>query len=291
MSGLVYHAGGLGDFITILPAVRAWRGLRPGERTVLLGKPAYAALASPGFDEVWDAESALWSGLYAGAASDEARSRAAGISSALVFCAGSSRLPSALHSLGVRKIMRQDPFPSAAVPAVDYHLALFRALPADSALRIPAIAFGGKPTPRGRGRVAALHPGSGSAKKNWPLENFAELAALLGEAGCAVAWITGPAEQGLEVPASASVRWTDLQLPDLAQRLSGCALYVGNDSGVSHLAAASGCPTVALFGASDPRVWAPLGRKVVVVGSATQGMNGISVESVWSECQRILRQR
>lgn len=54
-------------------------------------------------------------------------------------------------------------------------------------------------------------------------------------------------------------------LVELARSLAGARLYIGNDSGVSHLAAAVGCPTVVLFGPTDPRVWAPRGGHVTVV--------------------------
>jgi ADP-heptose:LPS heptosyltransferase len=51
----------------------------------------------------------------------------------------------------------------------------------------------------------------------------------------------------------------DLPLPQLAAKLAAAALYIGNDSGVTHLAAAAGAPTIALFGPTDPATWAPIG--------------------------------
>ena len=58
---------------------------------------------------------------------------------------------------------------------------------------------------------------------------------------------------------------TNLSLNELAAVLRKCDLYVGNDSGVTHLAAAVGIPVVALFGPTDPRVWGPRGDKVLTV--------------------------
>jgi ADP-heptose:LPS heptosyltransferase len=56
-----------------------------------------------------------------------------------------------------------------------------------------------------------------------------------------------------------------LDVPMLGALLTSCRAYLGNDSGVSHLAAAVGTPTATLFGATDPRIWAPRGRRVRVL--------------------------
>ena len=105
--------------------------------------------------------------------------------------------------------------------------------------------------PRIGSRLVAIHPFSGSAKKNWPLERFTELAGRLGAA------------EFCEGPKEGTHRFTDLCA--LATWLGGAAAYVGNDSGISHLAAAVGVPVVALFGPTDPRVWAPRGEYVKVL--------------------------
>jgi ADP-heptose:LPS heptosyltransferase len=107
-----------------------------------------------------------------------------------------------------------------------------------------------------------VHPGSGSATKNWPAEHYAALIRLLdapvrlivGEADAPAASALDPALPRLEQP----------PLNELAARLAGCRAYVGNDSGVSHLAGLCGARTVAIFGPSDRRVWHPLGPNVRV---------------------------
>ncbi len=106
-----------------------------------------------------------------------------------------------------------------------------------------------KAAPRGS---AVIHPFSGSARKNWPLEKYRALAAGL---KMPVEWVAGPEEQ-LEN----ACRFEDLG--DLAGWLSGADVYVGNDSGITHLAAAAGVPTVALFGPTDPGVWCARGPHV-----------------------------
>jgi hypothetical protein len=103
---------------------------------------------------------------------------------------------------------------------------------------------------------AVIHPFSGSPKKNWPLERFRAAAARLARR-MPVYWCAGPAE---DLPGA--VRFPDLR--GLARWLAAAAVYIGNDSGITHLAAACGVPVVALFGPTDPRVWAPRGRACVL---------------------------
>lgn len=128
----------------------------------------------------------------------------------------------------------------------------------------------------------ALHPGSGSVRKNAPPELFAGLARALSPTA---PWllIEGPAD-GVAVAAVASapgaVRTGALNLHALATVLSRASLYVGNDSGVTHLAAALGVPTIALFGPTDPRSWAPVGPRVAVLTAPRGDLDRITVEDV-----------
>jgi heptosyltransferase-3 len=102
---------------------------------------------------------------------------------------------------------------------------------------------------------AAIHPFSGSARKNWPLEDFRALARSL---PYPVQFTAGPEEE-----LAGAVRFHNLY--DLGCWLAEARLYVGNDSGITHLAAAVGTPVLAIFGPSDPAVWAPRGPKVRVL--------------------------
>ena len=106
-----------------------------------------------------------------------------------------------------------------------------------------------------RERVAVIHPFSGSPRKNWPLERFRALARGL-ERVMRIEWRRGPEDPELD----GAVVTEDLY--ELACRLARASLYVGNDSGITHLAAAVGAPVLALFGPTDPAVWAPRGDHV-----------------------------
>jgi hypothetical protein len=109
-----------------------------------------------------------------------------------------------------------------------------------------------------RESYAVIHPFSGSPRKNWPLDRFR---AIAGRLPMTVHWCAGDDDP----PLPGAVRIPDLW--DLARFLAGASLYIGNDSGVTHLAAAVGTPTLAIFVASDPAVWAPRGEHVRVVQS------------------------
>jgi ADP-heptose:LPS heptosyltransferase len=105
---------------------------------------------------------------------------------------------------------------------------------------------------------AVIHPFSGSAKKNWPLEKFRVLAHGL-EQSMPVHWCAGPDDPPL--PGAMHLE----NLHDLACWLARARLYIGNDSGITHLAAAVGTPVLALFGPTDPGIWAPRGPHVRAV--------------------------
>ncbi len=115
-----------------------------------------------------------------------------------------------------------------------------------------------------------IHPFSGSGKKNWPLQRFRELAHQL---PLEVEWTAGPEE---ELPNAR--RFDDLG--ELARWISGCRLFIGNDSGTAHLAAAVGVPTLVLFGPTNPEVWAPRGKDVTVIRS--NSLDELSVDGVLS---------
>ncbi len=114
---------------------------------------------------------------------------------------------------------------------------------------------------------AIIHPGSGSPKKNWPIENFIAVAEHLQREGRRVSWTRGPAEEELRYPANAEIVEANT-LVDFAQHLARADLYIGNDSGITHLAAAVGCTTIAIFGPTNPTVWAPRGDHVSKLSGA-----------------------
>lgn len=111
------------------------------------------------------------------------------------------------------------------------------------------------PTAAAKRDFAVIHPFSGGARKNWPLGLFRQVAAAL---PLEVKWTAGPDE-----PLEGATRFGNLR--DLAEWIAAARLYIGNDSGITHLAAAVGTPVVAIFGPTDPMVWAPRGAHARVI--------------------------
>jgi heptosyltransferase III len=129
-------------------------------------------------------------------------------------------------------------------------------------------------------RFLALHPGSGSPRKNWPSACYAELARVLAPNEPFLV-VRGPADDEAAAPLLQrpnAVDATDLPLRTLGALLSDAGAFVGNDSGVTHLAAAAGAPTLALFGPTDPEQWAPVGASVRVLRA--QPLDGLAVPDV-----------
>jgi heptosyltransferase III len=124
-----------------------------------------------------------------------------------------------------------------------------------------------------------IHPGSGGRGKCWPAKRFIELANRL--EGCRIAWMLGPAEtESPERPSKLIHRRCETRgetllveedLAKAAGHVAAADLYVGNDAGMTHLAAAVGVATVAIFGPTDPAVWRPLGGHVSIVGPRRPG--------------------
>ena len=144
------------------------------------------------------------------------------------------------------------PAEDSAVHAADFYLAQVRSITRCESDGIPRIRC-----EVAREDFAVIHPFSGSPKKNWPLSRFRELASQL-ERSVPVRWCAGPEDPPIE----GAVRIDDLY--DLACWLAKARLYIGNDSGITHLAAAVGTPVIALFGPTKPEVWAPRGPNVRV---------------------------
>ena len=137
--------------------------------------------------------------------------------------------------------------------------------------------------------------GSGSPKKNWPADRFVELARRAAADGVLnVFYLLGEADRGIAVslaridPARPALK--EASLRQVASVLSACRLYIGNDSGITHLAAAAGAPVVALFGPSDPSLWAPRSPRAHLVRSAqpsAASLAEVSVDEVFAACRAV----
>ncbi len=298
---LVYHGGALGDFITTLPALRAWKASFPAQSMALLSRDSarQAAELTNLFNEYWNVESKSFLPLFAegisveGAFSDvgspAALPRFASLQTAILFSKPGSTLADKLQRCGVLLILSQHPFPTSRMHKFHYHLEFLKRHLVDNPLKWqepqqtqPLLQPPSKPPDNELGTIwkevvgscegisaqpsrrVIIHPGSGSATKNWPLERFLLLAEKLRRNGCSVLWMAGPAEEGLEIPDSfAQVR--NRSIADLVYLVGQCDLYIGNDSGISHCAAATNSSCILIYGPSDPVVWRPYGTGVRIL--------------------------
>jgi ADP-heptose:LPS heptosyltransferase len=143
-----------------------------------------------------------------------------------------------------------------------------------------------------RHRPIALHPGSGSAGKNWPIDRWIELSGRLNDAGERLVLIAGEADDGpverfLSAARSLPVTLVrNRPLDEVVHVLADCRLLIGQDSGISHLAAWLGVPVVALFGLTDPEIWAPRGADVKVLRAPNGRMEALDVASVMHYARR-----
>ncbi len=115
--------------------------------------------------------------------------------------------------------------------------------------------------------IAIIHPGSGGLYKCWHIENFLTVAHKLIQADIQVLFMLGPAEVGIFDDRAISPTAnciSGMELADILKILSPATLYIGNDSGITHLASFMGIKTLALFGPTNPEIYGPSGPDSMV---------------------------
>lgn len=260
----VWRSGAVGDFVLTLPALDALRRYGTGCPMRLVGRPSICQLVEAA--AVVDSESPQLLPLHARAHCDE-RIAAFFADCSLLLAYGKAEGPLYEHArgaLGERAIF-WDPHP---IPGDRRHITDHLLAPLRERLAIevtdprPTLAV----TASQRARAAKMgpipavlaHPGSSAAGKCWPLERYIAWAQALRRKHIDVGFISGPIEreQGLAIPDDIP-HFCPADLRTLAALLAQARLFVGNDSGPGHIAAAVGTPTLSLFGPTDPLIWAP----------------------------------
>jgi len=298
---LVVRVGALGDTILALPAIGVLRRFAGPSGDVELGGtgPAVRLALGPRLATgVHSIDRARFRPLFQESADDSDL-----VSFLLRFglVVAWSNLPllvglkEKLSRLGI-PLLSAPPHPPASVHASDH---LYRSLAPlgvvgsapppevdlDAESRIAAFDFLRQNGLRERDFIA-IHPSSGSSRKNWPPDNFRDLARRLRQERQPLLWIEGEADREVIAAVAGSVQAPvarDLPLMVLASLLSLSRGFVGNDSGVTHLAAAVNAPVIALFGPTDPRVWAPRGPLVLVAEHDS------GVDDVWEKARSIFQ--
>ncbi len=144
--------------------------------------------------------------------------------------------------------------------------------------------------------VLAIAPIAAAAEKTWPAQRYAELAAQMLAGPCAgwrLAFFGGPGDEEKAAPLlrafpNAIKVFGEPDLLTVAAALRVCAAFIGNDSGLSHLAAAVGIPVLALFGPSDPIRYAPFGEAARFLQAPAGDISGLGVAEVVDAARGIL---
>jgi ADP-heptose:LPS heptosyltransferase len=125
--------------------------------------------------------------------------------------------------------------------------------------------------------TAVLHPFASEPGKTWPAENFLKTAAYLKANHLEPVFIAGPDDDATAFQNFQVLRGAPLE--DVKSLIAGAQIFIGNDSGPAHIAAAFGVPVVALFGASNPVTWAPWRTEARVLTSLS-GIGAIETAEV-----------
>lgn len=300
---LILRGGALGDFIVTLPVCAALRDRWPSAHIELISYPHFADLARvcglvDAVGSLHAAQIARFFALHPEIPEDQ---RAFIRSFDMIFNYfhdPDGTVQTNLERAGARQVISGSPIVTDS-HAVDHFLKPLESLAIYEAGATPRLNLPQEDRAAGVARLEAhqpawiLHPGSGSPKKNWPTGRFIELARILQRTGpihpvFLVGEADADARTAIERNAPDIPLFADLSVREAAQLLSAAAGYTGNDSGISHLAAALGVPSVVLFGPTDPALWAPRGTRVQILEAPNGQMERIEIPDVLRAIQSFI---
>ena len=287
---LIIHQGAIGDFILSLPPLEAIHRFHSQTRFIFLGHPSVLEIihSRPYFDVVLNCSDKRWAPLYSSKVKLETEvfDSLPQVDSIFAFCRSSSQtMVDNLARIYEKPSYRIDPFPE---PNLGLHVSDYQCHQLEE-LGIPSLPC---PAPviapshkdflearrflqanvRAGERLVLLHPGSGGRKKLWSVSGWLDvIMKVLTGNNCQICLIEGPADSRAVQQLCSKVGPISLlhaknwRLGRLAALIKESSLYLGNDSGITHLAAACNIPTIALFGPTDPHIWGPKGARVNLV--------------------------
>ena len=294
---LVFRGGAIGDFVLTLPVFAVLRARYPAARIEIVGYPRVAALALAGgwADAVRPIEAPALAAFFSPQAPLDA--------SWAAYFAEASLIVSYLHDpegVFAANVQRCTPAPYIQGPhrppdgggrhATDVLLEPLRQLGFAPGDAVPRLAIEPWPMPAHTVWLAA-HPGSGSARKNWPESHWRQLlVAWLRLTPCNLLLIGGEAEGERTRRLSDACRAAGIapdrvrtlenaSLVEVARHLRACAWFLGHDSGITHLAAALDVPGLVLWGETDAVVWRPRSDRLALVREP-EGLAAIDPVSV-----------
>ncbi len=296
---LIIRGGAIGDFILTLPVLAALRRRFPDTHLEVLGYPHIASLALHGglADAVRPVEARALAGFFAdwGDLDDAMGHYFSGFHIIISYLYD----PDGFFAENVKACSKAQflagphrPDETKPLHATEVLLKPLERLAIFDADPLPQLRF--QNSDSAAAPLLAVHPGSGSEKKNWPAPQWAKLLAhVMSGTHWNVLLVGGEAEGNrlaeLAAPLPSSrVRLAQSQpLPELARMLQTCLGFVGHDSGITHLAAAVGLPGLALWAETNESIWCPRSPAFRVLRNS-DGLARLSPETVFTVLSKML---
>ena len=301
---LVIRGGAIGDFVLTLPAIAALRQQFLEAHIEVLGYPHIVQLAEAGglVNRVRAIEARGLAGFFArnGELSEDLCDYFSDFNIVVsylydpdeIFKTNMARCSRAQFIVGPHR-----PDESARFHATEVFLKPLERLAIFDADRVPHLSLVVEESAKPDGFTIAVHPGSGSERKNWPAASWQELFRDLINRFTFNLLLVGGEAEGDQLTNYAKVLPENrvriarsVPLKDLARHLKDCAEFIGHDSGITHLAAAVGLPTLALWADTNVDIWRPLGNNVVVLHGNT-GITSLSVGRVLEQLTSLVQDK
>ncbi len=299
---LVIRGGAIGDFILTLPAIAALRRQFPKAHLEVLGYPhiVQLALAAGLVDRVQAIEARALAGFFA--RNGELAEELADYFSEFDLIVSYLYDPDEIFQINVGRCTvgqfiagPHRPDEKGHLHASRVYLKPLERLAIFDADHVPRLSL--KPQPATLNQ-SGLHPGSSSERKNWPETKWAELLQHLEQTTSSRLLLIGGEAEGKRLGRLSRLVGMDpgrvqvaqsLALVELASLMQKCALFIGHDSGISHLAAALGLPGIILWGATAEEIWRPPSENMIVLRHPA-GLAQLAVTTVIETLDRLVPQ-
>ena len=286
---LIIRPCALGDLVVTLPTIEAIRNYFKNARIEIMGYSSFLEIVKGRFyaDTISRFDQADIAHLFTKNSNVPASliNKLSNMDLIISFVSDKEQvMVSNLRAAGVKHVIHYEPFPSEGedIHIIDHFLRCLDLLGVHHSNKIPKIFLRDEDVLLGekflndrvvdpKKMLVAMHPGSGSRQKCWAVDHYAELILLLKkEMDAQILLISGQADTGIVEELRVKVRDNfilvdRLPLPILAAIIKRSNLFVGNDSGITHVAAAVGTPAITIFGPTDPIKWGPRGERVKIL--------------------------
>ncbi len=274
---LICHRGALGDFILTWPAICCLRKALPHHQFLGIGRTEYMQLAiSFGIlDTYIENESACLLDFFCGKRIPEEIGSPQG---AALWLTNGQEVVNLLRQSAVLPVVSVIPFPNNQIHLAQYYCSVIKS---HFSITVPGSLYNCFPARVTEGQYALIHPGSGSIKKIYSPLFYRNLAEELRCSGYhKVGFIFGPVEDEKINKEDFNGEWIEhpKDVGALARLLSDAKLYIGNDSGVSHLSGFVGTLTIALYKTTDPKIWGVIGKKVTHILAPNEGLALLKIQ-------------